>query len=63
MDLFVSSLKFSSCLILFPVFPVFPFRYLFVSSLKVSIVYIRLYLRLFSCVLVMSGYPGLDVVG
>ena len=38
-------------------------RDLFISSLKASIIFIRLDLRSFSCALVVLGYPGVAIVG
>ena len=53
----VSSLKtIFICLILFSHISL---RDLFISSLKAFIIFIRLDLRSFSCVLVVLGYPGL----
>ena len=57
----VSSLKtIFICLILFSHISL---RDLFISSLKASIIFIRLDLRSFSCASVVLGYPGLALVG
>jgi hypothetical protein len=58
-DLFVSSLRASSCL---PVFSYISLMELFVSSLKASIIFERWKFTSESCSLRMLRYPGLAVV-
>jgi hypothetical protein len=59
-DLFVSSLRASTCL---PVFYYISLCELFISSLKASITFMRSDFRSESCFSGVLGFPGLAVVG